>query len=283
MDDSPLNQAPASASSTGCSALAAQAQGSILYVTLLSLVAALGGLLFGYDTAVISGAIGFMEAHFQLSPVQTGWAASCTLLGCGLGAWLAGTLSDRWGRKNVLILSAVLFFVSAVGTAAPSNLTQFVTFRIICGLAVGAASITSPMYIAEISPARIRGRMVSVNQFAIVTGMLLVYFANYFIAGLGDPAWNQTTGWRWMFASEAVPAVLLLAFLFFVPETPRFLLAQNRPQEARRILGRVNGPAAAEQEMREITNAIAHEGAALSDLFKPGARKVLLIGIALAV
>ena len=271
------------ASSDGHSSPAPQAQGSLLYVTLLSLVAALGGLLFGYDTAVISGAIGFMETHFQLSAVQTGWAASCTLLGCGLGAWLAGTLSDRWGRKNVLILSAVLFFVSAIGTALPANLTQFVIFRIICGLAVGAASITSPMYIAEISPARIRGRMVSVNQFAIVSGMLLVYFANYFIAGLGDPAWNQTTGWRWMFASEAVPAVLLLALLFFVPETPRFLLAKDRPREALRILSRVNGPAAAAQEMREITDAIAHEGAALGDLFKPGARTVLLIGIALAV
>jgi SP family xylose:H+ symportor-like MFS transporter len=246
-------------------------------------VAALGGLLFGYDTAVISGAIGFMEAHFQLSPAQTGWAASCTLLGCGLGAWLAGTLSDRWGRKKVLILSAVLFFVSAIGTAVPANLAQFVSFRIICGLAVGAASITSPMYIAEISPARIRGRMVSVNQFAIVSGMLLVYFANYFIARQGDSAWNQTTGWRWMFASEAVPAVLLLGFLFFVPETPRFLLAKARPQEALRILGRVNGPAAAGREMREITDAIAHEGAALGDLFKPGARTVLGIGIALAV
>jgi sugar porter (SP) family MFS transporter len=283
VNDSSLNQAPGTASSAGRPSPTAQAQGSILYLTLLSLVAALGGLLFGYDTAVISGAIGFMEAHFQLSPVQTGWAASCTLLGCGLGACLAGALSDRWGRKNVLILSAILFFVSAIGTAVPANLTQFVIFRIICGLAVGAASITSPMYIAEISPARIRGRMVSVNQFAIVSGMLLVYFANYFIAGLGDPAWNQTTGWRWMFASEAVPAVLLLALLFFVPETPRFLLAKARPEEALRILSRVNGPAAAGREMREITDAIAQEGAALGDLFKPGARTVLLIGIALAV
>ncbi len=278
-----MNHAPGAAVSAGCRSPDSHAQGSLLYVTLLSLVAALGGLLFGYDTAVISGAIGFMEAHFQLSPVQTGWAASCTLLGCGLGAWLGGTLSDRWGRKNVLILSAVLFFVSAIGTAVPANLTQFVIFRILCGLAVGAASITSPMYIAEISPARIRGRMVSVNQFAIVSGMLLVYFANYFIAGLGDPAWNQTTGWRWMFASEAVPAVLLLALLFFVPETPRFLLAKARPEEALRILSRVNGPAAAGREMREIADAIAQEGAALSDLFKPGARTVLLIGIALAV
>ena len=139
-----------------------------MYLTLLSLVAALGGLLFGYDTAVISGAIGFMQAHFQLTATATGWAASCTLLGCVVGAALAGTLSDHVGRRWVLVLSAVLFLVSAIGTALPRNLTEFVVFRMICGLAVGAASITSPMYIAEISPARLRGRMVSVNQFAIV-------------------------------------------------------------------------------------------------------------------
>src|SRR6266496_1941013 len=121
-----------------------------------------------------------METHFHLSAAETGWAASCTLLGCVLGAAIAGVLSDRLGRKKVLLLAAVLFFVSAIGTAIPRNLIVFVWFRIICGVAVGAASITSPMYIAEISPARIRGRMVSVNQFAIISGMLLVYFANYF-------------------------------------------------------------------------------------------------------
>jgi SP family xylose:H+ symportor-like MFS transporter len=283
MSDSRLNGSAASAGANGGPGGAAPAGGSLLYVTLVSLVAALGGLLFGYDTAVISGAITFLEVHFQLSAAQTGWAASCTLLGCGLGAWLAGTSSDRWGRKKVLLVSAVLFFVSALGTALPANLSQFVIFRLLCGLAVGAASITSPMYIAEVSPARIRGRMVSVNQFAIVSGMLLVYFANYFIARQGDQAWNQATGWRWMFASEAVPAVLFLVCLLFVPETPRFLLTKARPQEALRILERVNGPAAARVELGEITNAIAHEGAALSDLFKPGARAVLLIGVALAV
>ena len=252
-------------------------------MTLVSLVAALGGLLFGYDTAVIAGAIGFMEAHFQLSAVQTGWAASCTLLGCVLGAGLAGLLSDRLGRKKVLVISGVLFFVSAVGTAIPRTLTEFVIFRILCGVAVGAASITSPMYIAEISPARIRGRMVSVNQFAIVSGMLLVYFVNYFISRAGDPAWNTTIGWRWMFGSEAIPAVLLLALLFFVPETPRFLVARGRTSAALAILERVNGKQAAELEMREINAAIQEESGRLADLFKSSARVILFIGIALAV
>lgn len=250
---------------------------------LVSLVAALGGLLFGYDTAVISGAIGFMETHFHLSAVQTGWAASCTLLGCVLGAGLAGTMSDHLGRKKVLLSAAVLFFVSAVGTALPRNLTEFVLFRILCGVAVGAASITSPMYIAEISPARMRGRLVSVNQFAIVSGMLLIYFVNYFIARQGDQAWNETAGWRWMFASEAAPAVVLLALLFFVPETPRFLLAKRRGDEALQILTRINGPEDARREMREIEEAIAHETSSLAELFKSGARVVLLIGVALAV
>ncbi len=278
-----LNLAPESAAPAGRPPPATLVQGSVIYVTFLSLVAALGGLLFGYDTGVISGAIRSMTAHFHLSPAQTGWAAGCTLLGCGLGAWLAGTLSDRWGRRTVLVLSAILFLVSAIGTAIPSNLSQFVIFRIICGLAVGAASITSPMYIAEISPARIRGRMVSVNQFAIVSGMLLVYFVNYLIQRLGDPAWNETTGWRWMFASGAFPAVLLLGSLFFVPETPRFLLATRRVERALAILRRVNGTTAADQELREIADAIAHEGAELRDVFKRGARKVLLIGVGLAV
>ncbi len=252
-------------------------------MTLVSVVAALGGLLFGYDTAVISGAIGFMETHFQLTPVETGWAASCTLLGCVLGAGLAGFLSDRLGRKKVLVISAILFFVSAVGTAIPRNLTEFVIFRILCGVAVGAASITSPMYIAEISPARLRGRMVSVNQLAIVSGMLIVYFVNYFIARAGDVAWNQAIGWRWMFASEAAPAVLLLGLLFLVPETPRFLVMHGESAGALRVLTRVNGPEAAAAEMRQIKGALEQESGCVSDMLKPGLRAMLVIGVLLAV
>ncbi|MCK4628198.1 MAG: MFS transporter, partial [Sedimentisphaerales bacterium] len=155
---------------------------SMLYVVLVSMVAALGGLLFGYDTAVINGAIGPLEEHFNLDPqFQKGWVAASALLGCVLGVALAGILSDRFGRKKVLIVSAILFLISAIGTALPKDITTFIFFRIIGGVGVGAASITSPMYIAEISPARMRGRLVSVNQLAIVAGVLAVYFVNYFI------------------------------------------------------------------------------------------------------
>jgi len=258
-------------------------RGSIVFTVMICLVAALGGLLFGYDTAVISGAIGFMEVHFELTSVQYGWATSSALVGCVLGAAMAGTISDRLGRKKVLILAAVLFFISAVGSAIPRNLTEFVIFRIVGGLGVGAASMTSPMYIAEISPARIRGRLVSVNQFAIVFGMLLVYFVNYFIAGSAEESWNQTTGWRWMFASESIPASLLLVLMFFVPETPRFLAAKGKRDEALAILTRVNGQVEAQNELREIENVIAQETSSIRMLFQPGLKVVLVIGVALAV
>ncbi|MHC4678666.1 MAG: sugar porter family MFS transporter [Planctomycetota bacterium] len=232
---------------------------------------------------VINGAIGPLKAHFALDANWTGWAMGCALLGCAIGAGTAGLLSDRFGRKKVLILSAVLFFISAVGTAIPKTITVFIIYRILGGVGVGAASISSPMYIAEISPARIRGRMVSVNQFAIVTGFLVVYFANYFIALQGDAAWNEQSGWRWMFASEALPALLLLVLLFFVPESPRWLAKQNRDTEALEILTRVDGAAYAKTELLEIEDAIAHESGSLRQLLQPGMKIVLVIGIVLAV
>jgi len=210
----------------------AKKQGSILFVMGVCLVAALGGLLFGYDTGVINGSLKFVQLKFDLAPAVKGFAASSALLACIFGAAFAGTLSDRIGRKKILMLSAVLFLISAIGTALPQNFIQFIIFRFIGGLGVGAASMTSPMYIAEISPARIRGRMVSINQFAIVFGMLAVYFINYYIAGLGDQAWNTETGWRWMFGSESMPAVLLLILLFFVPESPRWLTKQNQKKQS---------------------------------------------------
>ena len=163
-----------------------QEKGSVVYVIKVCAVAALGGLLFGYDTGVIAGGIGFLQRHFELGAgLEKGWAAASALIGCMIGVSIAGLLSDRFGRKKVLILSAVFFLVSALGTAFPETIAQFIIFRIIGGIGVGAASITSPMYIAEISPARIRGRMVSINQFAIVTGFFVVYLANFFIAGYG--------------------------------------------------------------------------------------------------
>jgi SP family xylose:H+ symportor-like MFS transporter len=258
-------------------------KGSIVYVMLVCMVAALGGLLFGYDTGVINGAIGPLKAHFSLDANWAGWATGCALVGCAIGAGIAGVLSDWLGRKKVLILSAILFFISAVGTALPKDITIFIIYRIIGGLGVGAASMSSPMYIAEISPARIRGRMVSVNQFAIVTGFLVVYFVNYFIALQGDQMWNQESGWRWMFGSEALPALLLLVLLFFVPESPRWLTKQDRSNEALEILTRVNGAVYAKTELLEIKDSIAHESGSLKQLFQPGMKIVLVIGIVLAV
>jgi SP family xylose:H+ symportor-like MFS transporter len=257
--------------------------GNVTYVFLVCVVAALGGLLFGYDTGVINGAIGPLKAHFELDATWEGWATGCALLGCAIGAALAGTLSDRFGRKKVLIFAAVMFLISAIGTAVPPTIGIFVFFRIVGGVGVGAASISSPMYIAEISPARMRGRLVSVNQFAIVTGFLVVYFVNYFIALQGNEAWNQSLGWRWMFGSESLPAVLLLILLFFVPESPRWLTKQGREDEALGILTRVDGPVYAQAELGEIKETISRESGSLGQLLQPGMKIVLVIGIVLAV
>lgn len=258
-------------------------QGSIRFVIGVCLVAALGGLLFGYDTGVINGSLKFVQLKFELSAAMKGFAASSALLACIFGAGFAGTLSDHLGRKKILILSAVLFLISAVGTALSINLVQFVIFRIIGGLGVGAASMTSPMYIAEISPAKIRGRMVSVNQFAIISGMLVVYFINYYIAGLGDEAWNIEKGWRFMFGSESIPALLLLILLFFVPESPRWLTKQGQKDKALEVLSKVDGQEYAKTEMRMIEENLSHESSSLSQLFNPGMRMVLVIGVVLAV
>ncbi|NUQ65671.1 MAG: sugar porter family MFS transporter [Pirellulales bacterium] len=257
--------------------------GSIGYVYLLASVAALGGLLFGYDTAVISGAIGYLAERFSLNEHWTGWAAASALVGCIIGAAFAGVLSDRIGRKRVLLISAVLFTVSAIGTAVPRNLTEFAVARMLGGFGVGAASMLSPLYIAEVAPARIRGRLVSLNQLAIVFGMLAVYFVNAWIASLGDSSWNVAYGWRWMFGSETLPAVVFFVLLFGVPESPRWLTKQGRPAEAEAILSRVSGPRGAEIQMDEIRAAIAEESGSLAQLFQPGIRIALLIAVVLAI
>jgi sugar porter (SP) family MFS transporter len=258
-------------------------EGSVSYVVLLTLVAALGGLLFGYDTAVISGAIGFLKMRFGLDALQAGWAASCALVGCILGACVAGALTDHFGRKKVLLTAAVLFAVSAVGSAIPRDLTELVIARILGGIGIGIASMTSPLYIAEVSPARMRGRLVSMNQFAIIFGMLVVYFVNARVARMGDDAWNVAVGWRWMFGSGTLPAVVFLALLFFVPESPRWLVKQDRPDEALAILARVGGAQEAPLEVARIQEAIAHEGGSFADLFRPGMGLPLAIGVVLAI
>ncbi len=259
------------------------AHGSVSYLLLVCFVATLGGLLFGYDTAVISGALKFLTQHFDLSPTAIGWAASSALVGCVLGAAIAGAASDRFGRKKVLAVCAVMFLVSAIGSAIPPNLSWFVIFRILGGIGVGAASMTSPMYIAEIAPARIRGRLVSLNQLAIVFGMLAAYFINFAISSLGDDTWNTEIGWRWMFAAEVAPAIFFLVLLLVVPESPRWLVKQARPDEALHVLSRVNGEKLARLELVAIKKVIGQESEELGQLLSPRMRIVLVIGIALAV
>jgi SP family arabinose:H+ symporter-like MFS transporter len=253
------------------------------FVLRTALVAALGGLLFGYDTAVISGAIGFLTSHFDLNPMQQGWAVSCTLIGCIVGAASAGWMSDRYGRKRILILSAILFMISAVWSALPHSLSEFVIARMIGGFGVGIASMLSPLYISEMAPARLRGRLVSLNQFAIIFGMLLVCFVNARIVTLGTAAWQTDYSWRWMLGSEVLPAGLFWLLLYTIPESPRWLVQQGHTEEAQAILTRIDGAAHAESELQEISKAIAMGNGSIRELLKPGIRIALMIGIVLAI
>jgi SP family xylose:H+ symportor-like MFS transporter len=250
-----------------------------IFVGVVSCIAALGGLLFGYDTAVISGAIGFLQSHFNLSPAATGWAASCALAGCVLGTACAGQVSDAIGRRMVILLSAIMFLVSAAGTAAATTFSIFVVFRIVGGMGIGAASMASPLYIAEIAPARWRGRLVTLNQLAIVCGMLLIYLVNYEIVRQGTSQWNVSASWRWMFASGAVPSIALLALLFIVPETPRFLLLKGRPDEARRVAERIEPAFWIQLQMQEL-QIMQQESENIS--LSSESRRIGMIGIALA-
>jgi SP family arabinose:H+ symporter-like MFS transporter len=257
--------------------------GNKWYVYKATIVAAVGGLLFGYDTAVVAGAIGFIEKLYNLSPAMKGWIASCALIGCIIGAMFAGSLSDKVGRKKMLVLSGVMFAISSMGILIPLSLTSFVIFRLIGGIGIGVASMLAPMYIAEIAPADIRGRLVSVNQLGIVTGILLIYFVNASIAGWHDEAWNISTGWRYMFGSGVIPSVVFLIMLFFVPESPRWLASKERWSEANYILTKINGAEKAQQELTEIKETLNIEHGSFSEIFKPGVRKALLIGVVLCI
>jgi SP family xylose:H+ symportor-like MFS transporter len=250
---------------------------------MISSIAALGGLLFGYDTGVINGTQFYFSKYFELTAALKGWVVGSALLGCFVGALISGVLSNAIGRKYSLILSALLFTLSAWGSGLPSFLPESVTllvmFRLIGGLGIGIASMNAPTYIAELAPAKIRGRMVTFYQMAIVIGFFVVFLVTYFIGSGQGEEYNVNIGWRWMFWSELVPCLLFFLLLFLVPQSPRWLMLKGKEQEASDILKRVHGPEAAEMELQEIRESIRKEsGIPLKDIFKKSVFPIILIG-----
>ena len=267
----------------------------IVYICAISAVAALGGLLFGYDWVVIGGAKPFYEKFFSLSnPSQQGWAMSCALVGCLIGALVSGWLSDRFGRKGLLIAAGLIFAISSIGTGLASSFAVFVPWRIAGGFAIGMASSLSPMYIAEVAPARFRGKLVSLNQLTIVIGILLAQIVNWLIAR-PVPAnvtsleilqsWNGQVGWRWMFGVTAIPSLLFFIAMFWVPESPRWLAKNGAHERAKQVLSRIGGEAYGTQALAEIDATLAQDAnrVNLHALLDGRMRKVLLLGVALAV
>jgi SP family arabinose:H+ symporter-like MFS transporter len=265
------------------------------YIYAISAVAALGGLLFGYDWVVIGGAKPFYEKFFRLTdPSEQGWAMSCALVGCLIGALVCGSLSDRFGRKRLLIQAALVFAASSIGTAMAPSFGAFVRWRILGGFAIGMASGLSPMYIAEVAPARFRGKLVSLNQLTIVIGILLAQAVNWLIAK-PVPAdatatqilqsWNGQVGWRWMFGVTVIPSALFFIAMFAVPESPRWLAKNGGRERAKAVLARIGGPSYGARALGEIEATLAHDTkqADLLALLDPRMLKVLLLGVVLAV
>ncbi len=266
------------------------------FVWFISLVAALGGLLFGYDWVVIGGAKPFFEPFFGLETEELrGWANSCALLGCLAGALVTGGLSDRFGRKRLLSVAALLFAASSILTGWAGSFTAFVAWRISGGVAIGMASTLSPMYIAEVAPAGMRGRLVAMNQFTIVIGVLAAQVVNWLIAQpVPDGAtvefirssWNGQEGWRWMFTAVAAPALVFLAGSLLIPESPRWLVKYGDPDRAHSILARIGGGEYADREVADIQQTLAAQEirhVRFGDLLEPGIRRILVVGIVLAV
>jgi sugar porter (SP) family MFS transporter len=243
------------------------------YVYLISMVAAVGGFLFGYDLSIVSGAVIFLEREFSLTAGQLGFALGSASLGCISGPLVAGWISDVIGRKKSLILAGLLFGLCAIGTAIATSITEFNLYRIVGGIGVGLASVVSPMYIAEVAPAPIRGRLVTLNQLAIVIGSTASIIVSYLLSFTGN--------WRAMFASSLVPVLLLLVGLSLIPESPRWLVQKRREGEALGVLNRVDTQQNAAAAIREIKEACRAEPGRVADLFQPGLRTASLIAVAL--
>jgi SP family arabinose:H+ symporter-like MFS transporter len=259
------------------------------YLYLVCLVAALGGFLFGFDTAVISGTVSLVKHDFNLDAIHEGWFVSCALLGCIIGVSVSGKLSDRYGRKIVLVLSAILFLASALGCMLSGSFTTLVIFRLVGGLGIGVASMVSPLYISEFSPSRYRGMMVSLYQLALTVGIVLAYFSNAFLvshagdtfSGTGFQKIFSTEVWRAMLGLGALPACVFLISLSMVPESPRWLLLRGEEKKATVILTKIDGKEAAFRELRDFNLQHKTESTSLNELFKPVYRKALWIGLLL--
>jgi len=248
------------------------------YVYLISAIAALGGVLFGFDLVIISGTVSFFSQQFQLNEFQTGWAVGCINLGAAIGAILAGKSSDTLGRKKLLMLCAILFALTGIGTGWAGNFAFFVGFRMLSGVAVGAAALVCPMYVAEISPAPMRGRMVSFYQLSIVIGILMAYLSNYLLLDAGE------NNWRWMFSSQSAPSLLFFLGLFFVAESPRWLAGKKRRFEAYKILERIGGIDYANAEIKVIERSFSQKTTEkVSDLFRKEVGFIVFIGVIIAI
>jgi len=264
------------------------------YTIRVALIVALGGFLMGFDASVISGVVSFIGPEFELTNIQVGWAVASLTLTSTLAMMTAGPISDRFGRRPVLKVAAVLFAVSAIASAIAPDYLTLVIARMLGGFGVGAALIIAPMYIAEIAPADIRGRMVSFNQLNIVIGISVAYFSNFLILSLGqsDLAWAQSLrlgdwSWRWMLGVETIPAIIYFFALFAVPESPRWLVMRGKAEEALKILTRVSGKTQAEADLGAVQQSLddeAHlEKGSVKELFLPAMRLVLTIGIVIAI
>jgi len=260
----------------------ASSSANLRFVLFATAVTAIGGFLFGYDTAVINGANTYLKSYLNLTPAQEGAVGASAILGCIPGAMFAGFLSDRFGRKKLLFLCALLYAVSGILSAIPRTLEQFLAARFLGGLGIGASSMICPVYIAEISPEKWRGRLGSLFQLGIVIGIFITLFINKLIQSAGDDAWNTAMGWRWMMGMEALPALVFIALLLTVPESPRWLSQKGRNAEAKNILEKIGGAERAESELASIRAALQQEEGRFSELFsriyfKPLAIAVLLM------
>jgi SP family arabinose:H+ symporter-like MFS transporter len=255
---------------------------NLWFLVVAANVSALGGFLFGYDNIVISGAIGYLAKAFQLDAAGIGWAAGCALVGCLAGSAGSGWLADTIGLKKSLLICSACFAGSSVGVLFSDSLNQFVLWRILGGVGIGAASILAPMYIAEIAPSRLRGRLVTLYQLGIVLGILAAVFINMMIQRSGSEQWNQTMGWKVMFLMGVFPAILFAGAIFASLESPRWLLKMGRKSEGVAVLTKINGESIAQAESAAITQSLEHEEGRFSELFTRRYLRILFLGVVLA-